>query len=118
MQQRIREAFAVEGNGPPMAGPVEVDETYVGGKEGNKHERDRLQAGRGAVGTVAVASVKDRATGRVSATVVECTDGPTLKRFVSSRIALEADIYTDEHGAYRGLPNRDTADPRRSNTHE
>ena len=91
-----------------MAGPVEADETYVGGKERNKHERDHLHAGRGAVGKTAVAGVKDRATGRVSAAVVARTDGPTLKGFVRSRIAQEADVFTDEHASCQGLPNHET----------
>ena len=33
--------------GVKLPGPVEVDETYIGGLEGNKHEHKRLQAGRG-----------------------------------------------------------------------
>ena len=44
----------------------------------------------------------------MSAAVVERTDGATLKPFVLSRIAQEADVFTDEHGAYLGLPRHQT----------
>ena len=46
-----------------FAGPVEVDETYVGGIEANK----KLHAGRGGVGKAVVVGARDRATGKVKA---------------------------------------------------
>ena len=104
MQQRIRTAFAAECN-QAFAGPVEVDETYVGGKERNKHSVKKLRPGGGTGGKTAVVGAKDRATGQISATVVEATDRSTLQGFFLSRVDDGAAIFTDEHAAYHGLPN-------------
>ncbi len=104
LAQRIRQGF-VSGTVVKMIGPVEVDETFIGGKERNKHASKKLRAGRGAVGKVVVAGAKDQATNRVSAAVVENTDGSTLQGFVAERVSTGGTVYTDEHTAYRGLPN-------------
>ena len=106
MQQRIREAFRAEG---PMVflGPVEVDETYFGGLERNKHGKDKQRAGRGPVGKTAVVGVKDRATNQVAARVVDATDKKTLQGFVKEHTAQGAKVYTDEASAYDGLENRE-----------
>ena len=101
MAHRIRGMWTAEAD--KFAGPVEVDETYIGGKERNKHEYKKQHAGRGPVGKAAVVGMKDRETGQVSTVAVASTDASTLQGFVEARTEPMAQVYTDEAAAYRGL---------------
>ena len=103
LAQRIRQGFT-DGQAVRMAGPVEVDEAFFGGKEKNRHASKRQKLGRGPIGKTAVAAAKDRETGKVSAAVVPSTDQATLQPFVVERTEAGATVYTDDHGAYRGMP--------------
>ena len=103
MLQRIREAWN-SGDLEQFAGPVEVDETYMGGKESNKHKGKKLKAGRGTVGKTAVVGAKDRKTNKIKAKVVENTDAKTLQKFVADTAADGATVFTDDAAAYKGMP--------------
>ena len=78
LAQRLREAWSDTGG--DMTGPVEVDETYIGGKARNMHADKRAKlTGRGGVDKTAVAGAKDRATGHVSAQVIDRTDAARVR---------------------------------------
>ena len=102
MAHRIREAC--QDRGTMFAGPVEADETFMGGRRKNKPKDQRREPKRtGIVGKTVVAGVRDRATNRVSAAVVPDTKAETLQPFVEDRTAPTAKVYTDEHPSYRRL---------------
>ena len=104
MLMRLRKAFEAETG--PFTGPVEADETYIGGKRKNMSNAKRKElagTGRGTAGKAAVVGVKDRETGKVSATRVSSTDSLTLGNFVAKHANFGTTVYTDEASVYNVL---------------
>ena len=98
--QRLREAC---GNDPSkLAGIVEIDEAYFGGKEGPKHEIDKLKRGRGTVGKTAVIGMREKG-GRTKAAVIGDASAASIHRAVHLNVETGSTLHTDEHGGYVGL---------------
>ena len=105
MLHRIREGWKSSDGGSQFSGPVEVDETYFGGKRPNMSNSKREElTGRGPIGKTAVVGAKDRETNRVAARVVASTDKDTPQGFVKDDTAEGATVYTDDAGAHDSLP--------------
>jgi len=102
MLHRLREACG----GPKLTklkGIVELDECFIGGKEGNKHEHKKLKAGRGSVGKIAVLGMRERGTGRTLAAPMHKRSLQEATQRIHDNIELGTQLYTDEHLIFTGL---------------
>lgn len=97
---RLREACGKDLD--KLRGIIEIDETFVGGKEANKHESKRKRLGRGSVGKTPVLGMRERG-GRTIALPVEDVSTASVHRAIHTHVEAGSTIHTDEAGAYNGL---------------
>ena len=89
--QRIRQSW--DAAGLPMAGPVEVDETYVGGAEKNRHESQK-HGTSGVAGKAAVVGIRDRSTNQIAAPASSADGPPDVARLYPGPCRRRGAVYT------------------------
>lgn len=115
MLHRIRLALQGESHemgGGPDCGPVEVDETFVGGKVKNMHVSKRQRGGgftgkmSGSQGKTIVMGILDRDARKVRAKVIPDVKRETLQDEILAKVAKHSTVYTDSWGGYASLEEK------------
>lgn len=87
---------------PILSGVVQVDETFMGGLERNKHKSKRTK-GNGYMGKTFVFGLLQE-NGSVIAEIVDKVDWNTLRPIILERVQEKSTIVTDGFLAYKDLP--------------
>ena len=104
MLMKVREFVAkANANNPKLSGEVEIDETFVGGKNKNRHKEKKVERcqGRSYKDKVPVFGIRER-DGKVVAKVVPNIHDATLLSIINEYVEEGSVVYTDGAG-YSGL---------------
>ena len=96
MLQRVRLAMQDDRKGGKLSGEVEIDETFIGGKARNMHDRRRLKSwtgkGGGTVGKIGVQGFLERG-GQIRATSSTIAGSRALSRTMEENVEKASRLY-------------------------
>jgi transposase-like protein len=99
---RLRYAIRTQSFNRPLDGEIEADETFVGGKEKNKHAHQRTGGKQGGKGKTAVLGILERG-GELRTGITPNLSAKSVQTVIRDNVAKGASVMTDEHGAFVGL---------------
>ena len=106
LAHRIRKAFEDQQDAK-FVSPVEVDETWMGGKYSNMHtSRKPRMSGAGVQDKTPVVAIKERGSRQVKAKVTERVSSILLQRMVQETVEEGSVVYTDQNPGYKGLKKK------------
>lgn len=102
MLHRLRHAAQTKSFNRPLDGMVETDETFIGGKEKNKHASKRTGGKQGGAGKAAVLGILER-DGELRTGTLANLRARNVQSAIRQNVQAGALILTDEHSSFRGL---------------
>ncbi len=105
---RIHAAFA-NGEDRSLMGPVEIDDTYIGGEDRNHHAFER-GGSRGVDSKWLVVGIWNRAMGHVHAKVVDDTKKDELEGHLKENDLSVPTVYSDQIATYDDFPQTHEAE--------
>jgi transposase-like protein len=99
---RLRYAAKTKSFNRPLEGEVEMDESFIGGKEANKHASKRKGGTQGGAGKVTIFGLLERG-GEIRVSKVDNLKAKTIREQVQENVKPGSSLMTDEHSSYTGL---------------